>query len=253
MVDVDDGVVTTIIYTEDDDTIGMVARHQNADEYYLFIMTGDERGSDGPLDDRFDEALLLRIDNGDVEVLASERGAYERYTVMRMAIAFNDGEITAAYWNDYTDEDPDLVVTATESEPLPPGAFGFYAYNAGGFDDGIAAFGVTDVYRFDDDGDGVADDEDNCESTANPDQEDGDDNGIGTACDPDEATDGGDDGGGEDGGGDDGDGGSDTASPVDINYEEGGKVSGCGGCDGTGGAVGGLLVAVLAGVARRRE
>jgi hypothetical protein len=36
------------------------------------------------------------------------------------------------------------------------------------------------------DNDGIADDRDNCPNTVNPNQEDGDDDGIGVACDPDD-------------------------------------------------------------------
>ena len=265
-VDYDDGIVTSLLYTEDDDAVGMVARHQGSEDYYLFIMTAGDDRSVTPLDAYADEAVLVRISNGEAEVLAREPAVVERYALSRMAMAFNDGGVSAAYWVNFDDDEPDVLLSALDPDPLPPGAFGFYAYNAGGLGGTAVAFGATTVLLFDDDGDGIPDDEDNCESVENPGQEDADDNGIGTACDPDEEA--GDDGGGEDGGGEDGsgedgggeDGGGDDGGSEDggaesgsLNYEEGGKVTGCTGCDGTGGAVGGLLLAALAGVARRRR
>ena len=91
----------------------------------------------------------------------------------------------------------------TDSDPLPAGSIGFYAYNIGGIEDGddYTFFGEVDVFAYDDDDDGVMDDEDNCEDVANEDQQDLDGDGIGSACDDDEGS--GDESAGSDGGGGD--------------------------------------------------
>ena len=256
----DDSLFTALVYTEDDDSIGVVHHLQDEENYYIFTMTGGERGSDSPFDTDPDLAVLAKVTDGEVEILDSAPVYYERYTVSRMALSVNDGEVVGMFWYDGDAEgDPDEALAATDSDPLPAGRGGYYAYNAGDFSDGSAAFGVATELWWDDDEDGIVDDEDNCEFTANPDQEDLDGDGIGSACDDDE---GGDDGGGDDGGddgtGDDGTDGTDgtgdsgeDGSVSGVDYEPGGKVSAC---DATGGAaMGSFLIAGIAAFARRRE
>lgn len=53
----------------------------------------------------------------------------------------------------------------------------------------LSAFGTIGDF-IDSDGDGIADDADNCPDDANPDQADGDGDGLGDACDPDDDNDG---------------------------------------------------------------
>ena len=273
-IQVEDGMITAYIYTTDDDTMGMVFNFQDEENYYIFAVTGEAGGGGGsssPFDDIGERTgVIARIDGGRAEVLAEARMTYQEGAINKLGISFNDGEIIGAFWEDYEGRptDPDDTVEA-EGDSFGVGTGGVYAYDAGGVGGGSdsAAFGNIQVYQWDDDEDGVVDDDDNCEFVANPDQADADEDGIGTACDDDEPT--GDDGGadgGSDGGTDDG--GTDDGGTGDVGGDDSGQVPGnfadadltsCS-CSGTGrslrsgtGAAGVLLIALLAGLVRRRE
>ena len=282
-VKVKDGAMRTLFYPEDNDAVGFVINHTDAENYYLFMMTGQGR-DDGssPIDDGGVYTALVKIEGGEATVLDQEdRASYDDYNINRIQFSFNDGDLVAEIWydNDSDWDSPDLTLSATDRS-LKSGAMGFYAYDAGGSGSGETRtlFGEIEVYQWDDDQDGIVDDVDNCEEDYNPDQEDADGDGIGTACDDDESggtddtgtddtgTDdtggtegGGTEGGGTEGGGTEGGGGDDTGTPdsgdtgsnVDPDGREE-KLTSCG-CNASGGAVGGLAVAMLAGLVRRRR
>ena len=272
-----DGMLTSIVYATDDDTVGMVFNFQDAENYYIFTLTGESGGGGGYFSNPYDEvsgptAMIVRVEDGDFEILETADFSYETSRVGRMAVSMNDGELVGMYWGDSGDDldSPDETITVTDGEgAFGAGSAGVFAYNMGGDffrGEDIVAYGAFELYAFDDDGDGIADDFDNCEFEANEDQADADGDGIGSACDDDE---GGDDGGdgddgddGGDGGGDGGDGGGDggDGGDPDIGFDTGltapldpdAKLSTCA-CSGGGGAMGGLVLAMLAGLRRRRE
>ena len=286
-VDLDDMWLQTYAYTEDDDTLGVVFNFQNAENYYAFWLIGTRGGSDTNASNPIDyspqvRTVLVKVEDGDVEVLEETEQSYTRGTLMRLAAGANDERVYGIVWMDYEADasDYDIYLNHQDDDPLPRGHAGFYAYDAGGFDsDRVTLFGEITVYAYDDDADGVLDDEDNCEDTANPDQQDLDGDGIGSACDDDEGSsdDGGDDEGsddgsaadagdegGDDGGGPDSGGSWDTGSGGGLDTDDGlslgddrplatgGDLTACG-CSGTGGAVGGLALALLGVVSRRRR
>ncbi|RME20826.1 MAG: hypothetical protein D6798_19585 [Deltaproteobacteria bacterium] len=204
--EVQDGAAVSIFYTEDDDTIGLVFGWVDATNYYVLMLCGDGRGSGGsnPIQ-QGNWSGIVRIRNGTPEILAQTDRTYDSGTIQAFAVAVNDGEILAWVWPDTaTDRAPSIELSATDPQPIAgTGRVGFYAYDAGATGaTSRALFGPIEAWAFDDDGDGVIDDEDNCEFVANADQADADGDGIGSACDDDEPT--GGDGGGTDGGGTDG-------------------------------------------------
>jgi len=273
---VQDGAVASIFYTEDDDTIGLVFGWVDATNYYVLMLCGDGRGAGGsnPFQDG-NWSGIVRIRNGSAEILAESGDTYNAGDIQAFAIAVDDGAIRALVWPDPSVEGtPSITLEASDPDPIPvPGRAGFYAYDAG--DSGSssrALFGPIELLGFDDDGDGVIDDDDNCEFVSNADQADLDGDGIGSACDDDEPT-GGDgggtdggagDGGGSDGGGGDGGlwGGGDDTGTTGASDSGGvggsvdGKLTTCQGCSSSATAPGGLLgglLGVLGLVALRRR
>lgn len=200
--------------TTDDDCMGLVVAHDGEDSFYLAGWTEDalpppfEERAPGPV------VFLLRVDDGDATVLAEAGAPLGFHGFHDATITVDDGHITFAI-------DGDAPILADDPDPLPPGRIGFYAYDAGwGYEDGTwAAFDYLRVTLQDTDRDGVADDDDNCKNDANARQRDGDDDGVGDACDPDAL---------------------DTAETgLDTDVEDTGApepIGTCGGCDAAGGA-----------------
>jgi uncharacterized protein (TIGR03382 family) len=282
-------------YTQDDDTLGLVFNFQDSENYYGFWLIGTRSGGgDGtnasnPLDEDSSSvrSVLVKIQDGEATILAEEGVSYARDTRMKIAAGENDGRVWGKLWveHDQAWSDFDVGIGYSDADPFGPGAVGFYTYDAGGIVEGesLTLFTGIEVYAYDDDGDGVIDDEDNCEDVANEDQADLDGDGIGSECDDDEGED--DEGGDESGSSDDGsdesgdagsdegeggdDGGVDTGGGVDTADDladtgtglslggergtaPGGDLSACG-CSGAGGAAGGVLLALLGVLGRRRR
>ncbi len=236
-VSVEDGVMRVVMYTEDDDTVGVVCRFGNAENYILAIL--GPRGASNPIGTDNEFASIVKIAGGSAEVLATEEWSYTAGSVSGLELSCEDDQITLSYWQEQDDRwaSPDEMVTATDSGARRSGSTGFYAYDAGGLRESgetRVLFGAIEVLKMDEDEDGVADDDDNCEEDANSDQADADSDGIGDVCDD---SSGGEGGGGEGGGegGTDSGGGSGGEGGTDSG---GGNGGGEGGTD-TGGGNGG--------------
>ncbi|MCB9742800.1 MAG: MYXO-CTERM sorting domain-containing protein [Alphaproteobacteria bacterium] len=237
--DIQQGYVFADWSSEDDDAVGLVSNLSDRGEtlYLLFISANS---APPPFDDVSGGTIaLLRIEGGEATVLAEENADSPEESDFELGLSVDDGVVTGWY-------NGEPVIEATDSDPLPAGLAGVFAYNAGH----EGGRGSTDVWVssleagwVDQDGDGEPDDSDNCEAVENADQSDVDADGIGDACDEDFGQ-GGDDtgGGGDDTGGDGGGGGADI------------KASGCGCASqpAPGGAWALLLLAGAALLRRRR-
>ncbi len=247
-VPVGDGVFEAQFYTADDDSIGIVIGHAGADDYYLFVLCGEEDNdeyADCPLDLRTRTgSAIVHISRGNATILAETGDSYDVgregvYGLLTFGV--DDGVLTATY------EDGDIELVVPDTDLTSVDAVGFWTYNAGYEDGSWAGFSYPTLYAYDNDDDGVVDDEDNCEQVSNRDQADADGDDVGDACD---TTDPGPDDTGPDGG-------DDTGSPdgPDPHVEEGGGLSAAGecGCETGAGSVLGLSPLALALAAARRR
>ena len=174
-----DGWMQAGLWAYDDDAVGIAARVDGGD-FYALVYSEDSSpppvwGVDRPT------LMLLRVEDGEAEVLAEERAERDDYD-FELTLTFDGGRIVGEL-------NGDEVIDVEDDDPLPPGRAGLYAYNSG-YGEGGAYSGSTyiDVRWWDEDDDGVADDVDNCPEDPNEDQADLDDDGLGSACDDDEPT-----------------------------------------------------------------
>lgn len=258
-----DARMTTSYFSSDDDCAGLVLNH-NDGAYYLFAMVGyrasmgSNRTSKGdhPFggDSGFFSAIV-KVKDGEATILAQVDESIVSQAYHGARFEHNDGRLVAQLWEEWnTEGEPYLEIVAQDPDPLPAGRVGFYAWNAG-MDDGDSAwFTALQMDATDDDGDGVADDSDNCEQTSNPDQADSDGDGAGDGCDE-APTDPEDTGGTPVDPDDTGDAPADSGA-TDTGVDGRPKVLGgtpCG-CDGSTAGMGmGALLLALWGVAGRRR
>ena len=242
-----EGWLQAIAYSEDDDTVGIVINASAADTYYGMAVVGSDVGigdgsSHGSNPLGYSSApwlVLYKVDGGTVTILDEVSGeGFPQGQFFKLALGVNDRQVWGRFWSDSEAAWADAtVLVAGDGSPLPAGSAGLYAYDSGYEDDNlVTAFGDLELFAYDDDSDGILDDDDNCETVANADQADADGDGIGSACDDDEPTggdDGGDDGSGDDGGDDgSGDDGGDDGSGDDGSGDDGGSDDGGGSEDG---------------------
>jgi hypothetical protein len=246
-VDVNDGRLTTQVYTEDDDTMGVVFGVKGSKDYLAFVLCGASNESSCPLEQVGPGNIaLISVNGGTATILATDSGGYDLQTTIEITVSMNDGNIIARAGN--------LRLEAASPDKRKMNGVGFYSYNAGAADRSYLYFWDPTLSALDTDDDGVIDDEDNCEDDANPEQSDKDGDGIGAACDDDDkppTTDDSDvptDDSGN--GGNGGNGGKDGAGDGSVELSSPGSCS----CDGGAGSVPvalGLLAGLL-GLRRRR-
>lgn len=195
-VSIEDGVVRVGVYSEDDDTLGLIFGFQDAENFYLLASV--QASGSNPLGETGCILALVKVSAGSADLLAEAPDCYTTSTLLGLEIEQDDGLVTGRLWSavDTSWADPDVEISAIDLDPLGPGAVGFYAYDSGGVDRAETAlyFGAVAALQTDDDDDGVPDDQDNCESASNADQADMDADGEGDACDPDDHPDSGDPG-----------------------------------------------------------
>jgi uncharacterized protein (TIGR03382 family) len=222
------GAVDVAIASYDDDAVGVVFAHDGVATGYI---AGWSAGAaPPPVEIVGPTAFLLKVVDGEV---VSNRTTPVPGPPARLSLEVDDGHLQVQV-------DGVTAIGFEDADPLPPGLAGFYAYQAGAYQafDGAVWFGydATPVYfddiwviAFDEDGDGIVDDRDPCESIAGP-----------CAPDPDPTATGGTDA---------------TARGDDVDRSgtvgRGGGV-GCG-CDAASGAVAAWALVALAAVASVRR
>jgi hypothetical protein len=246
-VSVKQGVFRVMTYTTDDDAWGVVFGAEEGARY-LFLVCGLEGDGGENTDCPYENmdvpgSALLRIEGQNAELVADGNGAGAYREEVEVVVTQNDGELTVEYGG--------VSLSTSVGAGFQLNGVGFFGYNQGLYDergqyDQTSTWFRTPVLSFmDDDGDGVADDTDNCEQVANADQADADGDGIGTACDDDEGADTGGGNGNGNGGGN-GDGGGPNGQGLTAPGE-------CGCASGTP-AAGGLVLGLASiAVMRRRR
>ena len=275
-IDAEDMYFSSWMSTEDDDTMGFVFHHVNPTHFYAVLaigVVGESGGGSNPFDIDGGFVGIVEVRDGDVTVLDSVGRKVRQDHTIFVSAGHNDGSIWALLWSsgegdgsDVDWEEPGWEFDAFVDEPIGRGTVGMYAYDSGGVWGGSTWtwFGGMEVFQYDEDDDGVVDDDDNCEFVYNPGQVDYDGDGLGTACDDDAPADG-DADADADGGTDTGlSGGLDTGADealerdtegglIDNIYSEG-KLSSCGCAAGPRGAPAGfLLLAPLILLRRKRD
>ncbi len=250
------GVHRAVVYPTDNDAFGVVFGWER-DHYYLLLVCGEE-GNDTsnqscPVPNLpMHVTALVEVTGSRATVLDSvEIGATLR-SESEITVSMDDGALVARIGR--------TELNAEVGEDFMLNGVGFYAFNEGLYSESGESDGNTVYFRSpalawqDEDDDEIVDDQDNCEAVANADQADLDGDGIGSACDDEEAPpDPVDDTGvtedTDPGGGPPGDAGADGGGGETIKISP----SGCG-CDSGAGAWSGGWVAVgLLGVLRRRR
>jgi hypothetical protein len=169
---VGDGVFTADFYSQDDDSLAIVIGHDDASNLYLFVLCGAARASGNcPFDLSSGTSGIVEIAGGRDTVLAQDRGSYSQYSGGTMSFSLNDGVLAA--WSD----DLGIDMSVEEQGLDHVDAVGFWAYDAGsgaGDTETYVAFGHPVLEAYDDDEDGVIDDQDACEFEAAVNDADGD-------------------------------------------------------------------------------
>jgi hypothetical protein len=172
-----DGGMTVELGNTDGAPIGVVLRHNGSDSFYLVAHTRND--APPPMPAVFDPAVfVLRIEGGEGAVLGTADAPFMLGT-STLQVELDGGALRVTF-------DGVALLDLTDPDPLPAGQAGVYSYNSGftgNFGD-TSYIESVEVYLFDDDNDGVVDDDDNCEHVSNADQLDNDRDGAGNACDP---------------------------------------------------------------------
>lgn len=172
-----EGLVRVTYTNEDDDSFGLVSHQSGGDTLYLLFLTASNAPPPVGSVER-SSAVLLRVEDGDAELLAQVEASQSGRVDDQLALRVNEGVLEARL-------NGVVLFEVSDPAPLSAGKAGLFAYDTGGIDRGDtrAWASAIEVERLDDDDDQVADDDDNCEDIANADQADADNDGLGDACD----------------------------------------------------------------------
>jgi hypothetical protein len=138
------GFMIASMTTWDDDTMGVVFRHQDGANFYGAMLVGSPTISDDSFVDNpfglllVPRAALIKVEGGVVTILADATHAPTTGEPSWVVLGARDDDIFAIFYSTYADLEDDVPaasLSATDESPLGAGTAGFYAYNAGGFYD----------------------------------------------------------------------------------------------------------------------
>jgi len=164
--------------------LGVVFRYQDDQNYYLALFTRGDRPSDGAGSTTVNQAgaVLFKVQGGTATILDEDSGSTKaplQNTWTDLRIVAVGSQIDVWLDRDGDGFEPGEKFLSAVDATFASGMVGFYSYNCSSeFDD-------LRVWLYDDDGDGVPDERDNCPADPNAAQHDLDGDGDGDACDDD--------------------------------------------------------------------
>lgn len=162
--------------------VGVVFRYQDVSNYNLIVFSTEWRPSHVGQQTRFshDGATLFRVVDGQPTVVQQVANSTKRpqSAVWAKVRVVADGQDIDVYIDLDDDGTFEHVLTASDTF-FTTGHVGLYSWYT------FSAFDELEVWQPDTDGDGIADEQDNCPDDSNPNQVDSDQDGLGDVCDPD--------------------------------------------------------------------
>jgi uncharacterized protein (TIGR03382 family) len=183
-----DFTVDTTLYSNDNDTIGVVFRYVDSGDYYLIFFVGGDQYPSAPAGVELGGvtgARLYKVVAGSATQLASSALSYTAGGTHDLRVVCSGTSIDVYFDDDRNGvyEAADHIMTTTDTS-LSGGEVGFFCYDNGSGTGGCA-FDDLVVSLPDTDADGVADVDDNCPADSNSAQTDSDGDAAGDACDDD--------------------------------------------------------------------
>jgi hypothetical protein len=183
-----DFLLQEYVHSGDNDGIGLAFRTTDMQNTYLVVMAdgGDVPNTGTGATTQISGTRLYAIVSGVATAIGTSTTRYTQGETHLIRIITRGPSIEVWFDDDRngTFEPADLIISATDTT-WDAGKFGLYCYNDGSGNTDGCVHDEVEVWLIDSDGDTVLDPSDNCITVSNVNQDDGDADGIGDACDTD--------------------------------------------------------------------